>query len=47
MEATPEEMIAQLEAARANLVREKTELEIKIAKFSARRLGTEGEKNTR
>ncbi|KAF2798536.1 hypothetical protein K505DRAFT_357457 [Melanomma pulvis-pyrius CBS 109.77] len=38
-EATPEDMITQLEAVRSNLVREKTELEIKIAKFTARRIG--------
>jgi hypothetical protein len=31
-------MIVQLEAARSNLVREKTELEIKIARFSAKRI---------
>ncbi|CAO2651167.1 Nn.00g094640.m01.CDS01 [Neocucurbitaria sp. VM-36] len=36
LEATPEEMIAQLESARADLVLKKKEMERKIANFAER-----------
>jgi septal ring factor EnvC (AmiA/AmiB activator) len=45
MEATPEERIAQLEAARTELVRKKTELERKLSDLSARRQGLQGSKS--
>lgn len=43
LEATPEEMIAQLESARADLVGKKNEMERKIAAFAERRRAEEGE----
>lgn len=39
LEATPEEMIAQLEFAREDLVRKKTEMERKIEAFAKRKEG--------
>ncbi|KAF2257220.1 hypothetical protein BU26DRAFT_558619 [Trematosphaeria pertusa] len=43
LEATPEEMISQLEVARSELVSKKIELERKIATISARRQEKEQE----
>ncbi|KAF2268176.1 hypothetical protein CC78DRAFT_15726 [Lojkania enalia] len=45
-EASPEDMIAQLEAVRADLVMKKNELERKIADFQAKRIGKEQEHKT-
>lgn len=41
LQATPEEMITQLEVARSELTKKKNELEQKIASFSARRKAKE------
>lgn len=43
LEATPEEMIAQLESARADLVSKKNGLEMKITAFVERRRSEQGE----